>query len=325
MTSSKSPWTVRLFAAAFAIATAVHIAHIVSGMGSRGPGLLVDVFTGVALIVVGGLAWRLWIEMRQAHNGLERAEAHHRSIVDTAGEAIVVIDDQATIITFNSAAERMFGYQAAEIVGSSLERLMTDGARHAHAAYLARYGVTAMVEAVRLRSVHKGLKKRGEVFPFELSMAEWRDGERRMFTGIMRDVTERERAAAALRESQARYAGLYENSRDLLFIYALEAGEFVLEGMNRTAEQRTGRAREAIAGVAAGWLAGPDQAKALRRAMLRCLDTGESVEHELQVRLDGAMTSLMLTLSPMRDGAGEVTRVLARGEVVALEGELQPV
>jgi PAS domain S-box-containing protein len=323
MTFLERPWTVRLFAAAFAAATAVHIGHVALGEGSHG--LVVDLVTALAMVVIGLLAWGLWREVGRSHARLARTDAHHRSIVETAGEAIIVIDEQATIMTFNTAAERVFGYAAIEIVGSSLERLMTDGARHAHAAYLAQHGVTAMVEAVRLRSVHRGLRKSGEVFPFELTMAEWTDGERRLFTGIMRDVSERERAAAALRESQARYTGLYENSRDLLVIFALEGSEFVVECMNGRAEQLTGSTREAVAGLSPARLVGSEEGRGLKRALVRCLDTAEAIDHELSARLDGSMARLRVTLSPMRDGAGEVTRVLARGEVLTPERELQTV
>ena len=115
----------------------------------------------------------------------------------------------------------MFGYPADQMVGRSLELLMTDGAREHHRAYLNRHGVTAMVEAARERSVHKGVRKRGDVFPFELTMTEWREGERRMFTGVMRDLTDHQRTAQAVRETRARFDGVYENFAAAMFTYGL--------------------------------------------------------------------------------------------------------
>jgi PAS domain S-box-containing protein len=211
--------------------------------------LAVDLAVLAGLIFVAFVSWRFWAPSRREQADLQESEARQRAIIDAAGEAVIVIDDQATITTFNRAAERMFGYTAAEMIGTSLERLMTDGGRQAHAAYLAKYGVTAMVEAARLRTVHKGLRKRGDVFPFELTMSEWRDGDRRMFTGVMRDVTERERTADALRESQARFAALFESSGEPLFVFELAGdGGFVMEWMNRAAEELTGFSRFALKG-----------------------------------------------------------------------------
>lgn len=282
-----------------------------SGATSRGD-LPLDLLTTICLAAAGAVALRSDAAARRATGDLARSEARQRSIVDGAGEAIIVINDQARIVTFNRAAETMFGYSAPEIVGQSLERLMTDGARAAHAAYLARTGVTAMVEAVKLRTVHKGVRKAGDSFPFELTMTEWLDGERRMFTGVMRDVTERERAAAALRESQARYAGLYENSPELLFTYAVDGmGGFVLESMNKAAEDYSGYTRSDLVGRSTDQLSGPEEARRLKRALLHCLHSGDSSEHEMRLHLKGEARVLQVALSPMHDAAGEITRILA--------------
>lgn len=267
----------------------------------------------LALLGATGVAGWMAVQARRARRELAVSTARERSILEGTGEAVIVIDDQACISTVNPAAELMFGYGAAEITGRSLESLMTSGARHAHAAYLAEHGVTAMVEAVRLRGVHRGVRKSGEVFPFELTMTEWRHGARRMFTGVMRDVSERERATAALRESQARYAGLYENSAELLFIYVVGGGgDFVLESMNRTAETYIGQPRSTVAGRTPEEFASPEEARALKRALLQCLELGGPVPHLFHLRLGGRARRLQVTLSPMRDGAGEITRILAR-------------
>jgi PAS domain S-box-containing protein len=243
----------------------------------------------------------------------QHAEARHRAVVDGAGEAIMVIDDQATILTFNRAAERMFGYAAGEMIGTSLERLMTEGGRRAHAAYLAKTGVTAMVEAARLRSVHKGVRKRGDVFPFELTMTEWQDEGRRLFTGVMRDVTDHERNADALRESEARFVGLFENDGQPRFIFALSGGgEFVLETMNEAAETHTGLSRFAAAGRTPEELSGAD-ARELKRALLQCLSSAAPVRSTIRIAEDGAAAPLPLVFSAMRSASGEIRTVLATG------------
>ena len=265
----------------------------------------------LAAAALGGGSWRAVREMLLAS---KRSEAWHRAAIDGAGEAIIVIDDQATIVTFNRAAERMFGYSAGEIIGTSLELLMTEGGRRAHAAYLAQHGVTAMVEAARLRTVHKGVRKRGGVFPFELTMTEWLDGDRRMFTGVLRDFTDQENAADALRESQARFAGLFENSAQPLFIFALSgAGDFVLETMNESAEAFVGVSRYAAVGRTADDLAAAD-ARELKRALLESMSTASAVSST--IRLAGASGSeqLPVIFTPLRNASGEIRAVLATGD-----------
>lgn len=273
-----------------------------------------DAGAAAAVAATGLIALRGLGLARNSDAALQRSEARLRSIVEGAGDAIIVIDDQATITAFNRAAERMFGFAAGEMIGTSLERLMPDHVRQAHAAYLGATGVTGMVEAVRHRSVHKGLRRNGQIFSFELSMTEWSDQGRRMFTGVMRDVTERERAHHALQEIQARYAGLFETTAALLFIYRIDkAGGFAFETMNGAAEAFTGLSNAELAGAGPDALLEPDSSKRVRRALVQCLHEGVDVSVEGDLVLPAGLRRLDLTLSPMREPSREITRVLVVG------------
>lgn len=267
---------------------------------------------GALALDSGSAAHDRLVEAEARLEELERLAAANSEVVQGAGEALIVIDDQASIVTFNRAAERMFGYSAAEMIGTSLERLMTEGARQAHAAYLAETGVTAMVEAARLRTVHKGVRKRGDVFTFELMMTEWSDQGRRMFTGLMRDVTSRERTADALRDAQARFNELFEAVGEPMFVFVLGAdGGFVLDSMNRAAEEMVGVSRFATVGWTPDQL-GKDEGRPLKRALLGALAGREPVEAEVPLMFKGKVRTAALSLSPMRDGAGEIHRILVR-------------
>jgi PAS domain S-box-containing protein len=245
-------------------------------------------------------------ELRQTMEGQEQ-------LIDGAGEAIVVIDDQATIVTFNRAAERIFGYGAAEMIGTSLERLMTEGGRRSHAEYLAKTGVTAMVEAAKLRTVHRGVRKRGDVFAFELTMTEWSDGGRRMFTGVLRDVTDLERTADALRDANAHFSQLFEAIGEPLFVFVVGGdGGFVLDSMNSAAEAYTGHSRYAIGGWTPEQLA-KNEGRALKRALLECLSVAASTTADVALLATDGVRATALTFTPMRNPTGEITRVLAHG------------
>jgi PAS domain S-box-containing protein len=296
-----------------AAACAGLVASLISPGTAWGLVHIVQLLAVLLLVAAATLGWHALHLAGDAVGALRLSEARHRATIESAGEAIMVIDDQATILTFNRAAERMFGYPAAEMIGTSLERLMTEGGRRAHAAYLARHKVTAMVEAARIRAVHKGVRKRGDVFPFELTMTEWQEGGRRMFTGVMRDVTDHERAADDLRESHARFVGVFENSAQPLYIFALSGGgEFVLETMNEAAEACAGLSRYAAAGQTPEELAGSD-AGGLRRALLDCLSSAAPVTSSGLDAGERALLPLPMVFTPMRNAAGEIRAVLATG------------
>jgi PAS domain S-box-containing protein len=304
----------------FALALGAEVLHLVSAGPPTPAGVALHLLALAAVAGVGVWAMASATASRRDLAGLQAQLAELRQtvegqelLIDGAGEAIVVIDDQASIVTFNRAAERMFGYGAAEMIGTSLERLMTEGGRRSHAEYLAKTGVTAMVEAAKLRTVHRGVRKRGDVFAFELTMTEWSDGGRRMFTGVLRDVTDRERTADALRDATAHFSQLFEAIGDPLFVYVISGdGGFVLDSMNSAAEAFTGRSRYAVGGWTPEQLAA-NEGRALKRALLECLSSAAGATAEVALlTTDGARTAA-LTFTPMRNPTGEITRVLVHG------------
>lgn len=119
-------------------------------------------------------------------------EARLRAIVDTALDAIVVIDDRGTMRSFNRAAEAIFGYPAEEAVGRNVSLLVGNAHAAKHDGYLAAYRETGVRKAVGHLRDMEGRRKDGSPVPLDISIAEWRDGAgKRFFTGIMRDVSER--------------------------------------------------------------------------------------------------------------------------------------
>ena len=142
-------------------------------------------------------------ERRAAEEAVLSRESHLRSILSTVPDAMVVIDDQGAIISFSAAAERLFGYRQAELLGVNVSRLMPSPDRERHDSYLARYLQTGEKRIIGIGRVVFGERKDGTTFPMELSIGETTEGAQRLFTGFVRDLTERQRTEERLESLQA--------------------------------------------------------------------------------------------------------------------------
>lgn len=127
-----------------------------------------------------------------------QTEIRYRAVVDTAADAIVVIDETGIVKSFNRAAEQIFGYTGSEVIGQNLAMLMPEPYHSAHDGFIARYKKTGERRVIGIGRVFEGRRKDGSVFPLEIAVAEWADDGSRYFTGIMRDITQRKEAETAL-------------------------------------------------------------------------------------------------------------------------------
>jgi len=141
------------------------------------------------------------IDVQSGDENLIRA--HAQAILDHARDAIVSIDARGVVIGFNREAERMFGYSASKALGSNVGLLMPSPYRERHDGYMQAYQTTGQAKAIgRIREV-EGLRKNGEVFPIELSVAEVTvgEGEEPLYTAVIRDVSVQRHAAEKLRKA----------------------------------------------------------------------------------------------------------------------------
>jgi two-component system sensor kinase FixL len=125
-----------------------------------------------------------------------------RAILETVPDAMVVIDEHGLIQQFSKAAERLFGWRAAEIQGHNVNRLMPSPYREQHDGYLERYRATGERRIIGIGRVVVGQRRNGSTFPMELAIGEANQGGRRLFTGFVRDLTERQQTQARLHELQ---------------------------------------------------------------------------------------------------------------------------
>ncbi len=116
-------------------------------------------------------------------------EARLAAILNTAADAIITIDDHGGIQSVNLAAERMFDYAAAEMIGQNVKMLMPAPYQEEHDDYLSRYSQTGEKHIIGVGREVVGRRKGGSTFPMELAVSEV--GDRKLFTGIIRDISRR--------------------------------------------------------------------------------------------------------------------------------------
>ncbi|PON13803.1 hypothetical protein C2W62_32420 [Candidatus Entotheonella serta] len=140
-------------------------------------------------------------ERVRVEEALRQSEARNRSIVETAIDGIITIDEQGRIESFNPAAEHIFGYRESDVIGKNVAMLMPSPDREQHDAYLRRYLQTGERKIIGIGREVVGLRQDGTTFPMDLAVGETHVGDRRMFTGIVRNITDRKQAAQEMQRA----------------------------------------------------------------------------------------------------------------------------
>ena len=200
-----------LFLAA-AISAAIALAFALF-IGPRMPvgDLLEDLIERI--IVVGGI-WTVAIaglQRRRLETTLRESATRSRAILDAAAEGIITIDENGDILSFNPAAERIFGYAAGELLGQSIRTFVPASLHDAHDQLIAELSSTGKPRTTSPAREVTGLRKDGSSFPMEMAVSQIRIGNQRFFAGILHDITERKRSEETTRESQRVLSTLMAN------------------------------------------------------------------------------------------------------------------
>jgi PAS domain S-box-containing protein len=130
-------------------------------------------------------------ELRQAEDAVQESFLRTQTILDNVMDGIITINERGDVESFNQSAEKIFGYQADEVIGRNVKMLMQEQYHGEHDGYLHNYVNTGKKKIIGIGRQVVGRRKDGTTFPMDLAISEMTMGERRMFTGIVRDITER--------------------------------------------------------------------------------------------------------------------------------------
>ena len=159
---------------------------------------------GVAVIAaVGATAWLRIAVRREVAEVQQATDARLGSIIDTAMDAIITMDEAHNILLFNVAAEKVFGRQRESVIGEKLEILLPQRYRAAHQGHIHQFGATG-VSSRRMgdKTVLTGLRANGEEFPIDASISQHGEPGNKLFTVILRDISLRLQTEQELRQSR---------------------------------------------------------------------------------------------------------------------------
>jgi len=197
------------------------------------------------------LIYRQLAERKAAHVALRNAQARVGGIVEAAMDAVISIDEAQRIVLFNHAAESVFGRPRAAVLGQRIDMLLPEAFRAAHRGHIERFGRTATTSrGMGSQTVLYGLRADGEEFPIEASISQHDEGGRKLYTVILRDVTQRVEGERLLARSEARLRGILDSAMDA--IITVDSRQHVVL-FNSAAEEVFGCPRDQAIGAPLSW------------------------------------------------------------------------
>jgi PAS domain S-box-containing protein len=219
-------------------------------------------------------------EKARAGGPLRESDDRYRRVAETTSDVILAAGEDGRIIFVNSAVEKVFGYKAADVIGSELTLLMPDFMSRLRE--IARRAAEKGQKRVNRPCVElQGVRKGGKEIPIEVSFGEYSSDGKRVFTGVVRDITERKRAEAARLAAETRYHELFDNANDIIYTCNLE-GRFT--SLNRTAERLTGHKVEDVLNMNIGQIVAPEYLELVNQTIAdRITNKTDAAPYEIEI------------------------------------------
>ncbi len=248
----------------------------------------------------------------RAGQDLESKDCMIRSILQTTVDGIITIDERGLVETYNPAAEKIFGYPAAEVIGRKINMLMPQPFAAEHDRYIKRYCETGEAKVIGIGRETLGRHKDGRVFPIDLSVSEMTVGGRRLFTGVVRDISDRKAIERALKEEQDFVSAIFETVGALIVVMDTEGR--VLR-FNRTCERVSGYTADELRNRSFwDFLLAPEEMASVRHVYQQLVDGVYPVEHEnYWVAKDGRKRRIAWNNNVLLDEEGKTAYIIGTG------------
>jgi PAS domain S-box-containing protein len=264
-------------------------------------GLVFLSFAGFTVSREIGVSARARAQVKRTETALGESEGRLAGVIASATDSIITVDDLQRIVLFNRAAERMFRCPAREAIGQSITRFIPKRFHASHADHIRTFGEAGVTNRVMgPKDVLWALRADGQEFEIEASISQAVTDSKKLFTVILRDVTER-RQAEGIRE---RLAAVVNSSEDAIVSKTLDG---TITALNRSAEKLFGYSASEAVGKQMLMLIPADQADEESNILAR-IGRGETIEHfeTIRVRKDGKSIYISATVSPIRDSSGKI-------------------
>ncbi|MBF0277365.1 MAG: PAS domain S-box protein [SAR324 cluster bacterium] len=245
-------------------------------------------------------------EREQIQENLRKSESRIRSIVDNIVDGIITINDVGIIETFNPAAEKIFGYRAEEVIDKNVKMLMPEPYHSEHDNYLYNFKTTGEAKIIGIGREVLGKRKNGSVFSLELAVAKIQINEQHLFTGIIRDITDRKIAEQTLRESEEKFRSTLSSMDDQVFTLD-KAGTFL--DFHRPVSETAFDAPDSVVGRSYREFFQPYVVDQMERAIDEILTENSAVQFDYPLEINGEERWYSAKVSMRKNLEGEYAGV----------------
>jgi len=256
------------------------------------------------VLISASLLSRMEHERRQSENELRISTQRFSGVVASAMDAIITLDESMRVIVFNQAAEKMFGCPASEALGATLDRFLPEQHRQGHSKQIRSFGKSGnTTRSMYSPGILTAIRANGEEFPIEATISHVPVAGQKLFTAILRDITERKRAEENLRQSEARFRSIYEQAA--VGIEQVSCDGHLLM-VNAALCRMLGYEQNELLGKKTEEITHPDDHEReleLYKAMLRKHEHSYEIEKRYLHR-DGSVVWVNVTSSLVNDSAG---------------------